>query len=484
MDIDLVNLDPTAYVFGDPANGINQVTYTNSPLVADFTADQLSTIEGTVFLDQNQSGNPTGQPPLAGWTVFLDTNGSGQLEPGDLTTITGSSGAYSFSGLTPGTTYTVGLALNTGASAIYSFDATVVSGTSVYDIAGDPNALEQVGTLNGGATVGTPTSFGITGHDYAGAGDQVLKLDGATGYLSVPGTSALQPGSSSTGGGGFTVGAWIRGDQALLGGGSPTIAGTITSGVGVGWVEPGTFQPGHLQQRQYCEQPGILLARDLYGRLQRRRQARSPDGRRRRVATSRSILNTTSSGATSPTFGSDYYVDSLGGVGAAAEAVIADFNGDGKPDFAVADAAENEVLVFLNTTPADSSTASFSVFTLQDAEAPGAIAAVTLNGAAQSPRPRRRESREWNTDGLHERDGEGFQFAGLHVANGVRWAIPAATAAPDKIVTGDFNGDGSPDLAITSLNGPLVVLINTTPADATTASFGTPLALSLGPDGG
>src|SRR5262249_37300697 len=128
-----------------------------------------------------------------------------------------------------GTTYTVALALNTGASALYSFDATVVSGTSVYDIAGDPNALEQVGTLNGGATVGTPISFGITGHDYAGSADQVLKLEGETGYLSVPGTSALQPGSSTIGGGGFTAGAWVRGDQALIGGGNPTIAGTITS---------------------------------------------------------------------------------------------------------------------------------------------------------------------------------------------------------------------------------------------------------------
>ena len=485
VDIDLVNLDPTAYVFGDPANGINQVTYMGNPLDADFTAAQLSTIEGTVFLDQNLSGNPTGQPPLSGWTVFLATNGSDQLEPGDLTTITGASGSYSFSGLTPGTTYTVGLAVDTGASALYSFDATAVSGTSVYDIAGDPNSVVQVGTLNGGATVGTPTSFGITGHDYAASGDQVLKLDGATGYLSVPGTSALQPGSSSTGDGGFTAGAWVRGDQALLGGGSPTIAGTITSasasgGWSLGLSSPLTFSTTDIANNAADNTPLIYTA-DFNG--DGKPDLLTVDGGDGYVTV---LLNTTPSGASSPTFDSDHYIYSLGGPGVAAEAVVADFNGDGKPDFAVANPAENDVLVFLNTTPADSFTASFSVFTLQDDDAPGAIAAVTLNGAGNLP-DLVVENLENGTLTVFMNettpDSSSLVFAPQTVpldlpGSTVPLASSSSTPFPYTIVTGDFNGDGSPDLALTGLNEPLIVLINTTPDDATTASFGTPLVLA------
>ena len=230
----------------DPSQGLDQTE--NGTLVAKDLTLSNATTNGSFT---NYSASTTVR------TVFTNSPRvhRGQLDPGDLTAVTGSSGAYSFSGLTPGTTYTVGLALNTGASAIYSFDATAVSGTSVYDIAGDPDALVHVGTLNGGATAGRPTSFGIAGHDYASTGDQVLKLDGETGYLGVPGTSALQPGSSTTGDGGFTFGAWIRGDQALIGGGSPTIAGTITSGSSSGGWSLGLSSPVTFNSSQVANNP-------------------------------------------------------------------------------------------------------------------------------------------------------------------------------------------------------------------------------------
>src|SRR5262249_4872445 len=41
-------------------------------------------------------------------TVFLDTNGNGQLDPGESSVVTDSTGHYSFTGLTPGT-YTVAI---------------------------------------------------------------------------------------------------------------------------------------------------------------------------------------------------------------------------------------------------------------------------------------------------------------------------------------------------------------------------------------
>src|SRR5262249_10160903 len=46
------------------------------------------------------------EPFLAGWTVFIDANGDGQLEAGEPTEITDSNGAYRFF-VQPGT-YTIG----------------------------------------------------------------------------------------------------------------------------------------------------------------------------------------------------------------------------------------------------------------------------------------------------------------------------------------------------------------------------------------
>jgi hypothetical protein len=169
--------------------------------------------------------------------------------------------------------------------------------------------------------------------------------------------------------------------------------------------------------------------------------------------------------------------------------VVADFNGDGKPDFAVADASGLDVQVFLNTTPAHSSTASFSVFTLQDAKAPGAIAAVTLNGAGHLPDLVVENLLNGSLTVFMNQTTLGSSsvvFSSQSVPLGLSAPLAESSSAqvPYKIVTGDFNDDGSPDLAIAGYNTPLIVLINTTPDDATTASFGTPLSLALGSDSG
>src|SRR3989338_4482613 len=102
------------------------------------------------------------------------------------------------------------------------------------------------------------------------------------------------------------------------------------------------------------------------------------------------------------TTGSDPYSVSIG-----------DFNGDGKPDLAVANLNSNMVSVLLNTTTQGATTPSFTA----------------------------------KTD---------FS-AGIN---------------PYSISSGDFNGDGKPDLAVTNINSDTVsVLLNTTTQGATTPSF-------------
>jgi probable HAF family extracellular repeat protein/predicted outer membrane repeat protein len=69
-----------------------------------------SWITGTVFTDANLNGvDDSGESPLAGRTVWLDTNNNSVLDGGETSTTTDSTGGYFFNELKPGT-YTVRIA--------------------------------------------------------------------------------------------------------------------------------------------------------------------------------------------------------------------------------------------------------------------------------------------------------------------------------------------------------------------------------------
>ena len=59
-------------------------------------------IHGTVWNDLNGDGWWDEEPGLEGWTVFLDDNGNGVLDPFETSTVTGPGGYYDFLGLDPG----------------------------------------------------------------------------------------------------------------------------------------------------------------------------------------------------------------------------------------------------------------------------------------------------------------------------------------------------------------------------------------------
>lgn len=99
----------------------------------------LGTISGEVFRQETDS--PRGAAiGLLGWTVYIDSNGDGKLEPGDPTAVTDSDGFYQFTGLAAGT-YTIREVLMPGyllsspaASAGSSYKVTLsASGTIVQD---------------------------------------------------------------------------------------------------------------------------------------------------------------------------------------------------------------------------------------------------------------------------------------------------------------------------------------------------------------
>jgi serine-aspartate repeat-containing protein C/D/E len=112
-------LDPGTYIVREvrndgwiqtaPDSGSYTVTIVDSSTIVtdqDFgnTLINPSSISGVLFHDLHASGIPEpGDPPLAGWTVFLDANNTGVFVPGDRFAITGADGSYTIAGLEPGT---------------------------------------------------------------------------------------------------------------------------------------------------------------------------------------------------------------------------------------------------------------------------------------------------------------------------------------------------------------------------------------------
>ena len=60
---------------------------------------QQVSVSGIKFNDVNGDGDPTGDSGLSGWTIYDDANNNGILDSGELSTVTGVNGTWSFTGL-------------------------------------------------------------------------------------------------------------------------------------------------------------------------------------------------------------------------------------------------------------------------------------------------------------------------------------------------------------------------------------------------
>jgi len=67
------------------------------------TVAPVAHISGLVYLDYQANGNPTGDAPLTGRTVFVDLNHDGTLDAGDPSAVTGADGTYTLPALPLGT---------------------------------------------------------------------------------------------------------------------------------------------------------------------------------------------------------------------------------------------------------------------------------------------------------------------------------------------------------------------------------------------
>jgi hypothetical protein len=98
--------DPSQYVYLYSKFGVN---YRNTGSFQQWNlgtrpVEKTGSVSGQVYVDTNGDGlQQTGEPPLAGATVYLDANNNGSFDTGELTTVTGSDGKFSFSGMAAGT---------------------------------------------------------------------------------------------------------------------------------------------------------------------------------------------------------------------------------------------------------------------------------------------------------------------------------------------------------------------------------------------
>lgn len=531
-------LDSTAYTFDAPSLGIPavgnsvvqdgsglaaQVNWNgSSPVSADFKVAKFSVIEGVVT-------NASSSEPLSGWTVFLDANGNGQLDPGEGSTQTASNGGYELTNLLassirsisssgsatspttvlnlagavptslkvgdtitvsdtsesayntthtitainatsivtdqaftatatgglvvgPDVSETVALAIWNGSAATYAFALDQVQGDLVLDGSGGPNTQQHAGTLEGGATVGTATSFGVIDHPNAATDNQILSVDQASGaqFVSVNSLADLSPGS-----GAFSAAGWVRPDSGSFAF-TQGVAGAL--GTGGGWALNLAPDFSFAPQQTFASSsgPASTAVGDFNG-------DNKPDIAVASILGGVGILlNDTAAGATTTNFADQVTITA----GLAPNSIsTGDFNGDGKLDIVVADLFGNVATVLINNTATGSTTLSFAApQTFATGSQPDGLEVVDVD-ADGKPDLVLANQNDHNLSVLLNTTA-----AGSSTSSFAAQQTFDVGDDPQFVATADLNDDGKLDLAVLN-GGSLSILFNTTAAGAAVASF-------------
>jgi len=176
--------------------------------------------------------------------------------------------------------------------------------------------------------------------------------------------------------------------------------------------------------------------------------------------------------------------------------VVADFNGDGNLDFAVANRGDNTISVFKGDGKGGFTQFPASPFALQNTaiiseKGPVALATANFRNTTLSTSSNSTNAPEVDLAVVNETTNNVTILLGSVDSNGnVTFSEPknspiAVGKTPVAIAAGDLNTDGIPDLAIVNQGDDTVtILLGSTNADATfTAASGSPLATATTPAG-
>ena len=174
------------------------------------------------------------------------------------------------------------------------------------------------------------------------------------------------------------------------------------------------------------------------------------------------LINTTAAGAGTPSFS----VPQQFVVGIAPTSIaVADMNGDGKPDLAVAHAIDS-ITVLLNMTVTGSLTASFANQPpLATGSFPGSVSAFDVNGDGKQ---------DLAVANYNDRTVSVFLNESASGNNALEFSTERTfdlNYFPQSIKSTDINGDGKLDLVVSGSDRVATILINITPPGSMTPSF-------------
>uniref|UniRef100_UPI00312B3875 FG-GAP-like repeat-containing protein n=1 Tax=Microcoleus sp. CAWBG640 TaxID=2841653 RepID=UPI00312B3875 len=186
------------------------------------------------------------------------------------------------------------------------------------------------------------------------------------------------------------------------------------------------------------------------------------------------LLNTTTTtGATTPTFATkvDFTVASQ-----ATSVSIGDFNGDNKPDLALVQRLGNIVSIFLNTTTTGATTPTFATkVDFTTGFSPQSVSIGDINGDGKP------DLAVVNSNNSTASILLNTTTTGATTPTFATKVDFTTGSGPRSVSIGDINGDGKPDLAVANNSSASAsILLNTTTTGATTPTFATKVDFTTG----